>query len=56
MLGRSILLFDLTLDHLDCQQLASLGDARTPTIADLFVGMMGNKPGSKAGHTQGVAQ
>jgi ABC-2 type transport system ATP-binding protein len=56
MLGRSILLFDLTLDHLDCQQLAGLGDARTPTIADLFVGMMGNKPGSKAGHTQGVAQ
>jgi ABC-2 type transport system ATP-binding protein len=56
VLGRSILLFDLTLDHLDRQQLASLGDARTPSIADLFVGVMGNKPVSKAGQAQGVAQ
>jgi ABC-2 type transport system ATP-binding protein len=37
-LGRSILLFD----RVDRQQLAVLGDARTPSIADLFVAVMGN--------------
>jgi ABC-2 type transport system ATP-binding protein len=36
--GRSILLFD----HADRQQLAALGDVRTPSIADLFVAVMGN--------------
>jgi ABC-2 type transport system ATP-binding protein len=36
--GRSILLFD----RADRQQLASLGDVRTPGIADLFVAVMGN--------------
>src|ERR1700676_1147101 len=39
-LGRSILLFDLKtdlkLDHADRSQLAVFGDARTPSIADLF--------------------
>jgi len=39
--GRSILLFD----HADRQQLATLGDVRTPGIADLFVAVMGNRPG-----------
>jgi ABC-2 type transport system ATP-binding protein len=34
--GRSVLLFD----HADRQQLASLGDVRTPSIADLFVAVM----------------
>ena len=38
MLGRSILLFD----QVDRQQLAALGDVRTPSIADLFVAVMGN--------------
>ena len=38
--GRSILLFD----HADRQQLAALGDVRTPGIADLFVAVMGNQP------------
>jgi ABC-2 type transport system ATP-binding protein len=37
--GRSILLFD----NVDRQQLAALGDTRTPSIADLFVAVMGNK-------------
>jgi hypothetical protein len=32
---------------LDRQQLAALGDVRTPTIADLFVAMLGDKPGDK---------
>ena len=34
--GRSILLYD----HADRQQLAALGDVRTPSIADLFVAVM----------------
>jgi ABC-2 type transport system ATP-binding protein len=37
--GRSILLFD----HADRHQLAALGDVRTPSIADLFVAVMGNQ-------------
>ena len=37
--GRSILLFD----RLDRQQLAALGDIRTPSIADLFVAVIGNE-------------
>jgi ABC-2 type transport system ATP-binding protein len=36
--GRSILLFD----HRNREELAALGDVRTPGIADLFVAMMGN--------------
>jgi ABC-2 type transport system ATP-binding protein len=39
VLGRSILLFD----HLDRQQLATFGDVRTPSIADLFVAVIGNQ-------------
>jgi len=41
MLGRSILLFDQKLDHVNRQQLTALGDVRTPSIADLFVAVMG---------------
>jgi ABC-2 type transport system ATP-binding protein len=44
-LGRSILLFD----GVDRQQLADLGDVRTPSIADLFVAVMGNQAGSPQG-------
>jgi ABC-2 type transport system ATP-binding protein len=40
-LGRSILLFD----RVDRQQLAALGDVRTPSIADLFVAVIGNQAG-----------
>src|SRR4051794_18097433 len=36
--GRSILLFD----RVDRQQLAALGDVRTPSIADLFVAVVGH--------------
>ena len=43
--GRSILLFD----HVDRQQLAALGDVRTPSIADLFVAVMGNQAGQAQG-------
>jgi len=37
--GRSILMFDST----DRAQLAALGDVRTPSVADLFVAVMGKK-------------
>jgi ABC-2 type transport system ATP-binding protein len=53
VLGRSIFLFDHGADRkIDRQQLAALGDVRTPGIADLFVAVMG----SKSGPAQGVAQ
>ena len=52
VLGRSILLFD----GVDRGQLAALGDVRTPSIADLFVALMGNKPGNHAGETPGAAR
>src|SRR5579863_4504603 len=65
VLGRSIFLFDLKLNdlkfdshsssathHLDRQQLAALGEVRTPSIADLFVAIMGNH----AGQPQGVSR
>jgi len=38
--GRSILLFD----GVDRQELAALGDVRTPSIADLFVAVIGDEP------------
>jgi len=49
VLGRSILLFDLTRDRVDHQQLAPLGDLRTPSIADLFIAVMGNQAGQAQG-------
>jgi ABC-2 type transport system ATP-binding protein len=58
-LGRSILLFDLKTIRADRQQLAALGDMRTPGIADLFVALLedkrADKPGNQAGAPQGVA-
>jgi ABC-2 type transport system ATP-binding protein len=58
--GRSILLFDLVPDHVDRPQLAALGDVRTPSIADLFVALLGSKRGDKpakdAGEPQGAAR
>jgi ABC-2 type transport system ATP-binding protein len=47
-LGRSILLFN----HVERDRLAQLGELRTPSIADLFVAVIGNQ----AGHPQGAAQ
>ena len=46
--GRSILLFDRGVNkdvnkNIDRQQLAALGDVRTPSIADLFVAVVGNQ-------------
>ena len=50
LFGRSILLFD----NADRQQLAALGDVRTPSIADLFVAVMtgdAQPPSSRSGGT-----
>jgi ABC-2 type transport system ATP-binding protein len=44
-LGRSILLFD----GADRQQLAALGDVRTPSISDLFVAVIGDQAGAAVG-------
>jgi ABC-2 type transport system ATP-binding protein len=52
VLGRSILLFD----RADRQQLATLGDVRTPGISDLFVALMSDKPGERRSNSQGVAR
>jgi ABC-2 type transport system ATP-binding protein len=47
-IGGSILLFN----GVDRQQLAALGDVRTPSIADVFVAVIGNQHGA----VQGVVQ
>jgi len=44
-LGRSIFLFD----RAERQQLVALGDVRTPTIADVFVAVIGNHAGPMQG-------
>ncbi len=54
VLGRSVMLFDLapsnpTSSRVDRQKLAALGDVRTPSIADLFVAIVGNQPGERIG-------
>jgi ABC-2 type transport system ATP-binding protein len=46
--GRSVMLFD----GADRQQLAALGDVRTPGIADLFVAVMGEKAIPSQGEMQ----
>jgi ABC-2 type transport system ATP-binding protein len=43
--GRSIMLFD----HLGRDQLAGLGDVRTPSIADLFVAVIGAQQSKRPG-------
>jgi ABC-2 type transport system ATP-binding protein len=47
--GRSILIFDLKSDHGNRQQLAAFGEVRTPSIADLFVAVIGNQAGQAQG-------
>ena len=51
-IGRSVLLFD----SVDRGQLAALGEVRTPSIADLFVAVLGDKPGNQAGQAPGAAR
>ena len=45
LFGRSILLFD----HADPGQVSALGELRTPSIADVFVAVMGSQPGRGRG-------
>ena len=45
LFGRSIFLFD----GADPQQLAALGDVRTPSIADLFVAVIGREDAKAEG-------
>jgi ABC-2 type transport system ATP-binding protein len=52
LFGRSILLFE----HGDRQQLAALGEVHTPSIADVFVAVMGDVIGNQAGQVQGAAR
>jgi ABC-2 type transport system ATP-binding protein len=47
--GRTILLFDLKLNSADRQQLTTLGEVHTPSIADLFVAVMENQSGMAQG-------
>jgi len=46
-LGRSVMLFD----RVDRQQLSALGEAHTPSIADLFVAVVGNHAAEAQGAT-----
>jgi ABC-2 type transport system ATP-binding protein len=52
VLGRSILLFE----HGDRRQLAPLGEVRTPTIADLFVALVGNHAKAPRLNHEGAAK
>jgi len=49
MLGRSMLLFDLKVNHIDREQLATLGEVHTPGIADLFIALMGHNSAAVQG-------
>jgi ABC-2 type transport system ATP-binding protein len=50
--GRSILLFE----RVDRQQLAVLGEVRTPSIADVFVAVMGNMIDNPSDQAQGAVR
>ena len=59
-IGSSVLLFDLRATAANREQVASLGQARTPSITEFvrcYVGKYaGRKPGILAGQVQGVAK
>jgi hypothetical protein len=40
----------------DRQQLAALGEVRTPSIADLFVAVVGNHAGNQGSEQKGAAR
>jgi ABC-2 type transport system ATP-binding protein len=52
VLGRSVLLFD----GVDRQKLAGFGPVSTPSIADLFVAVLGSTSANPAGPAQGAVQ
>jgi len=50
LFGRSILMFDRGItQNIDRKQLAAIGEVRTPSIADLFVAVVGNQSGMAQG-------
>jgi ABC-2 type transport system ATP-binding protein len=49
--GRSVLLFEAV----DRKQLSALGDVRTPSVADLFMAVMGNHAGPVQSKKEGAA-
>jgi ABC-2 type transport system ATP-binding protein len=51
-IGRSLLLFD----GVERTRLAALGEVRTPSIADLFVAVIGNQAGGTQPNQRGMAQ
>jgi ABC-2 type transport system ATP-binding protein len=55
-IGRSMLLFDSKTLSLDRQQLAALGDMHTPSIADLFVAIIGAQSSEAQGQKKAQAQ
>jgi len=50
--GRSVMLFE----NVDRGQLAALGDVRTPSIADLFVAVMGNHQRPESGNRKAATE
>jgi ABC-2 type transport system ATP-binding protein len=52
VIGGSVLLFDLVNNHVDRQQLSALGGVHTPSIADLFVAVIGNQAGEARAQRQ----
>ena len=60
VVGRSILLFDskpdAKRDHVNRETLGALGDVHTPSIADLFVAVIGNQAGQAPGAHEGAAR
>ena len=53
VLGRSILIFDRGGNpNLDRTQVAAIGEARTPSISDLFVAVVGNQSGMAQGEAK----
>jgi ABC-2 type transport system ATP-binding protein len=56
VLGRSVFLFDLIQNRVDPPAIAALGEVRTPSIADLFVAVVGNQAGSQTSEPKGAAR
>jgi ABC-2 type transport system ATP-binding protein len=56
VLGRSLLLFDLKPGRVDRRQLSELGEVHTPSISDLFMAVLGDKPENPAVQTPGVSR
>ena len=52
ILGRCMFLFDLKLNSANRQQLTTLGDVHTPSIADLFVAVIVNQSAMAQGATR----